>query len=155
MAAQAPSLPGQPRCGRGDAIVLQKAMSKKEEEPLVTLRDGIGSRANGCKLAVNKSHQEMGRKCTDGADHTDGGKRRLWRSPADQEQKAELHRRSDMAVVFVHYHIPSLITGSSTARLLLITQEVLSNPAFLHFARDIFISSLSSCHRLYVHFLPC
>lgn len=97
----------------------------------------------------------MGRKCADGTDRTDGGKRRLWTSPAGQEQKAELRWWSDTAVVFVHYHIPSLITGSSTGRLLLITQEVLSNPAFLHFARDIFISSLSSCHRLYLHFLPC
>lgn len=33
----------------GDAIVLQKAVSNKEEEPLVPLMDGVGSRTNGCK----------------------------------------------------------------------------------------------------------
>lgn len=35
--------------GQGDAIVLQKAVSNKEEEPLVPLMDGVGSRTNGCK----------------------------------------------------------------------------------------------------------
>lgn len=39
--------------------------------------------------------------------------------------------------------------------LLLITQEVLSNLVSPRFARDIVISSLPSCHRLYMRFLPC
>lgn len=144
----------QPRGGRGDAIALQKTASGKEEEAaLVELRDGVGSGTSGCELPINKCRLGMGRKRA--GHRTDGRKRRLWRSPASQEHKAELWQWFGMALVFIHYCIPSLNTVCSTARLLLITQEVLSNPVFLHFARDIFISSLSSCHRLYMQFLPC
>ncbi|KAF4787666.1 hypothetical protein TURU_168042 [Turdus rufiventris] len=69
--------------GQGDPIVLQKAVSNKEE-PLVPLMDGVGSRTNGCKQAINKSQLEKGRKRTDRADPQ---RRRLRRIPASQEQK--------------------------------------------------------------------